>query len=285
MGPLHDAPDGRGASHPATRRRSIIVPAVIATLLVAGFLVRAIWLTDSAEAVNPNDAVHRYRAHTSLAEGSVTTSTQPPVAALALPEPGVYRYATTGKEWINAMGGADHNYPAETALTVTPDGCGVSLRWDLLKERHEMWRLCVTADGIELQPTGETYHEFFKTGRVEAVTCDRAVLLVPRDTAPRAAVPQACTLNTRPWAPAWQVIGEDTATAGGTTVPVTHVIMRVTNDSHYDEHTTVEWWLDAHGLPVKMSTTKESLSDSGIVGDVRYHETYRAELQSLTPMR
>jgi len=33
-----------------------------------------------------------------------------------------------------------------------------------------------------------------------------------------------------------------------------------------------------------MSTAKESRSDSGIIGDVVYHEEYRADLVSLTPM-
>ena len=67
-------------------------------------------------------------------------------------------------------------------------------------------------------------------------------------------------------------------------ITVTHVRMTIDNDEHYYEHTVVDWWLDGHGLPVRMTTTKESNSDSGVIGDVVYKESYQADLVSATPM-
>jgi hypothetical protein len=47
----------------------------------------------------------------------------------------------------------------------------------------------------------------------------------------------------------------------------------------------MDYWLDAHGLPVHIAGTKTSKSDSGLVGDVVYTETISADLESTVPLR
>jgi hypothetical protein len=64
-----------------------------------------------------------------------------------------------------------------------------------------------------------------------------------------------------------------------------HVRETIEDTSAYWEHTLVDWWLDDHGLPIRMTSTKSSKSNSGLVGDVVYTEHYTVTLQSLTPMR
>lgn len=273
------------------RRRLIVATVLIGALVITGLVVRRLWLTDTARVVDADEAVERFRdqSSTTLSASSppatpvAVSTTAPP--QFTVPEPGVYRYATTGEEGIDVLGGATHTYPAETTITVIADGCGVLLRWDLLKERSEETRLCATPQGIEQQPTGAFYHEFFQHGEREDMVCDRGVLVVPADGAAGEVVPLACRLNDRPWLPEWQVLGRDVRIVEGAEVEVTHLRLTVQDDDEYWEHVVADWWLDDHGLPIEMTATKESKSNSSLVGDVVYHETYTATLASLTPLR
>jgi hypothetical protein len=267
------------------RRRVIVATVVLGALVATALVVRHLWLTDTARTVDADEAVERFRdlSSTTVSQAEAPTTTDVPL--FATPEPGVYRYATDGVEGIDVLGGTEHRYPSETTITITPDGCGVRLRWDLLKERYEEWRLCATPHGIEQQRTGAFYHEFFQHGSREEMTCDRGVLVVPADRMPGDVVPLACMLNDRPWLPEWQVLERDVRTVEGVDVQVTHVRMTVTDDDAYWEHVVADWWIDDRGLPIEMTATKQSKSNSGLVGDVVYHETYTVTLASLTPLR
>ena len=91
---------------------------------------------------------------------AVTTTTVPVVHSLVAP--GVYQYATTGFDSVDALTGARHDYPNITTITVVPYGCGVRLRWDIAVERWDSWDWCL--DGDALRQTGWVgYHEFFGT--------------------------------------------------------------------------------------------------------------------------
>jgi hypothetical protein len=271
-----------------TRRLTLTAVGVIAALIAGALVVKAVWFRDQARVVAVDDAVDRFR-DTLAAEPTVAvtaqkvTSTTVATEAAAI-EPGVYRYRTTGSERVDALGGTVHQYPAETVLTVTASGCGVWLRWDLLEERREEWQLCTTADGVALQPVGSVYHEFYGVGEIEELRCDRAVVVVPQaDSAPPVAL--QCMLADLPWLPVWEVLGRDTVVVDGSDVPAWHVRMTIDDNDEYPEQTTIDWWLAANGLPLRMTSTTSSTSDSDLVGDVRYEEEYAAELVSLDPLR
>lgn len=268
-----------------------MVALIVVVVLVAGaVLARRIFLNDQARPVDPQEALDRFRASTtdaplqpSSSAGSTTTMPSRPLATTPLP--GVYVYATEGRETIDSLGGTAHDYPAQTTVTVTPSGCGVQLRWDLLKERYEEFTLCATPEGIELQPEGANYHEFFGVGQREPLRCNRQVLVVPADGEPREIVPLACTLADDVWLPEWEVLGPTVVEVDGVDVDATYVRMRIEDDDEYWEHTVVEWWLDDHGLPLRMTATKSSKSPTDLVGDVVYTETFDARLESLTPLQ
>ena len=46
------------------------------------------------------------------------------------------------RESIDVLGGDSHTYPAETALTVMTEGCGVRMTWKPLAGRSESWLVC-----------------------------------------------------------------------------------------------------------------------------------------------
>jgi hypothetical protein len=264
----------------------VVIGAVVMVLAVAaGVAVQQIWFTDRASVVDAEDVLDKFREQTSTTIGAGAPSTTEGVTLVKLPAYGVYRLATAGSESVDILGGATHQYPGETTLTVTPDGCGVRLRWDLLKERNEEWLLCGTPDGVELQPAFVFYHEFFGTGEKEDVTCEPGVLLVPTDGEPRPPVQMSCAKRGGVWQPVWQVLGTEQRTLEGRSVRVTQVRMTIDNNDTYFEHVTQDWWLLDNGLPLEMSATKTSKSSTDIVGDVVYSEQFSVSLVSATPMQ
>lgn len=282
---------------------AILVPAAIA---VGVFVPR-----DHSSQVDLDEVVERFRASTvpatvaptgssleptatsilappssssSSSSSDVPPTTQPEPAPAALVEPGVYLYRTTGFESIDAMSGVTHEYPADTSITVTVDGCGVLLRWDALQERREEWRLCATPAGIELQQESLQYHEFFEQETPEVVRCDRPVTVVPLSDAPVEPLALTCTIEDRPWLPVWEVLDTDTRVVDGETVEVRHVRMTIANESRLFEHYVADWMLAPSGLPIELTVLKQSKSES-IVGDVVYDEEVHLELTSLEPLR
>lgn len=236
----------------------------------------------SSDAVTESTVVERTTDAVDTTTSLVDTGVVPLVLGAA--EPGVYRYTSTGWEEIDALGGAHHDYPDETTITVTESGCGVRLRWDALRERRDEWALCVVDDGIELQPDGVQYHEFFSQPDEEAVVCDEGAILVPRDPESAPRTEQKCRLADDPWFPVWEVLDRTARTVDGISVDVTHVRMTVLDEDEHWERTTIDWYLTDEGLPVEVTGVKESNTPSP-VGDVEYHEEYELSLISLTPIR
>ncbi|MDO8391803.1 MAG: hypothetical protein Q7V57_15110 [Actinomycetota bacterium] len=272
------------------RRRRLVVLVALMLVVVVAIVVKLVVLNDDVHRVTPEEALERYRDGTSTT-ATATGDTEPTTTDTAatvqqtLPAPGVYVYATRGKESIDAVGGSLHEYPAETTITVTANGCGVSLQWDALKERRERWQLCLGEEGITLTAEGgQSFHEFFGQTRAEDITCDRDVVVVPVGGEPREPVALSCMLGELSWQPVWEVLESDTRLVDEVFVDVVHVRMTISDNDTYYEHIQFDWYLDDHGLPVSTTLLKESLSDTAF-GDVRYLEEYTLDVTSLTPLR
>lgn len=264
--------------HRHGKRNVIVVSLGVVGLGLAVVVIRDVWLTDSSEVVPVEEAVDRYRDETTE-PSEVPTLEAPPVG---LPEPGVYRYLTTGGESIDAMGGVTREYPAETTITVTPHGCGVHLSWDPLEERRDEWELCVPGLAVELQPRGAQFHEFFGQAQLDDIDCDGAVAVTMAGSSAEPAT-RTCTLADDPWTPVWEVLERSTLQVDGRNVTVTHARMTVEDDDEYWEHTTANWYLADSGLPVSVIVETSSCSPS-IVGAVVYRETYELQLESMSPL-
>lgn len=267
----------------------------VATVVVVGaaVVINSLWPRDRARAVDTSVVVERFRTSTSAteppstaADPDLTDATDGTNAADAAttPAPGVYVYRTTGTESVDLLGGATHQYPERSTVTVTVGGCGVSLRWDLLVERYDEWGLCVGGDGIELAPYGGDYHEFFGTGRHQRQVCTGPLLVVPADGRPRPPQRWDCTFAGRLWNPAVEVLEQRTFQIGDDSVVATHVRTTLDIEGHYFDRALLDWWLDPHGLPVSMQVSRSSRTDSGVIGDVVYTEQVQVELESLVPL-
>ncbi len=256
-------------------------------LIGALLFVRFVLFNDEATQLTTAEALERYRSST-VAERVLATTTSVAAEIQTLPLTGVYRYATEGRESIDALEGTEHVYPDETTITYATVGCGVEMRWDALVERHDEWNLCVTDAGIELQSNAHAYHVFFGQEEIEPILCDRTVVLIPSEPTDRTEggepVPLSCTIGGDPWQPVWQVLERGVRTVDGTEVEVQHVRMTVVDEDEFHEHITLDWYLDDHGLLIAATLVKETLADT-VVGGVTYKESYTLDLVSLTPLR
>ena len=132
---------------------------------------------------------------------------------------------------------------------------------------------------------GLQYHEFFGSADAEDVVCDRTVVLVPSvPSSGPSPVHQECTLAADPWLPTWEVLGVTERTVDHDRIDVRHVRMVIADEDDYWEHTVVDWYVAEDGLPVEMSSVKESRSPSPI-GAVVYREQYKLDLVSRAPLR
>lgn len=272
--------------------RWLPVGAAATAVVVVGFLAyQRWWPEDSATRVTVDDVLDRYRDDIVTVPGAPTVpvaaavptaptvaqpveTTAPPTTAiapveLALPAPGVYVYTTAGREHVTALGGTEHPYPAETTLTVTPAGCGVHVRWDLLAERYEEWNLCVDGGAVVLQPGGIQFHQFFGQAQTDVSECRATVPLHPLPP-PGTSIDRDCRLAGESWNPVW------TATDDGFDVTITL-------DGEYPEHSVQHWTFRPDGLPLSIEWDMESANPSP-VGAVTYTETIRATLATPEPM-
>jgi hypothetical protein len=206
---------------------------------------------------------------------------------MRLPEPGVYVYTTSGSESIDALTGARHEYPAESAITVTPGGCGVVVRWQPLAERYDEYDLCLAPSGGLDSSTYTSFHRFFNQDDKSTYSCPPGTAFVPRPTTAGSAWRASCSSGDTVDTTEWKVVGTAPMTIGATTVPA--VQLRgddtFTDPDGSNGATGIDLWIDATtGLTLKRVEQGTSTTTSPI-GDIHYVERIELTLTSLTPRR
>jgi len=254
--------------------RWALVAAVALALLGGGALLAwRVGFRDSATPAEVGAAVSRFRG----------TTTSPPRGGL--PAPGVYVYATSGYERIDALGGVRHAYPSRSTLTALPTSCGMRLRWDVLTSRSTAWDYCADARGLVRTGSAEV-HRFY--GRTERTTyaCRRGWLLVPSRPRAGESWPIACTGSDGSRERGrGSVAGFETLRVGGTSVTTVHIRERSTLEGHITGTSAEDVWLrSSDRLPVRLVTTSRT-SNPSLVGDVHYVEQATLTLVSLAPRR
>jgi hypothetical protein len=229
-------------------------------------------LRDETEPVSVGEAVTTFREETG--DGSKAPS--------PVPE-GVYVYDTEGYERTDALTGVRHRYPNRSTITVTPDPCGVRMRWDVLEGRSTTWTFCVGAAGWELASQDER-HTFF--GRVERTTytCSET-LFRPVSDRPGPASAVTCSTGDAEERGTGRVVAREALRVAGRPIATVHLRKRTTFTGEIRGASTHDVWLArATGVPVRIVMTSRTTNDSP-VGDVHYDEDVSLQLRSLTPRR
>jgi len=265
------------------RRRTITAAWIaVAVVLVAGGVV--VWQV-------------RYRTDTAVTpidiDVVVSLFQEQPAAAVAagdrdasaLPAVGVYSYATTGGDEVDALGGASHQYPSQSTVTVTNTGCGVRQRWVAAEERWDEFATCVdTASGGVSLTDVTTFHRFFGADERESYTCEGE----PRPIGAPAGTTwvTTCTKTSGDDVQTWRgtVVGAETLTVDRQVVAVDHVVVAITDDERENAQRTETWYLAGTDLVVRRLVDNRTTNGSPI-GDVHYVEHAEIMLSSLIPVR
>ena len=176
-------------------------------------------------------------------------------------EPGAYAYATRGFEEVDILGGARHQYPATTGITVKRSGCGRVLDWRPLTDRRTAYRLC----GGRLRSIREV-HDFY--GRRD----DRVYECAPSSSLRRG---WRCTFDGTTEVARGGVVGTERI-GGAATV---HVRLTTTTSGNTEGTGTREFWLRRpDGFPVRLAATNDNTTGT-FAGDVHYRERYVLQLR------
>ncbi|MBI2170100.1 MAG: hypothetical protein HYU28_11480 [Actinobacteria bacterium] len=201
------------------------------------------------------------------------------------PAEGVYVYATTGFETVDALGGARHDYPAETTVTFTYDGDLVRGRWDVLEERWDESVVKRTDLGVEYV-RHTAYHEFFGQADRRDLDCEPGSLAIPEDMTPGFSFTMHCNAGETHSSCEARVLGMEPVTVGGSTVQAVHTLMTTTASGDVRGTMVREYWsLPENGLTLKAKVTTDTESDAPMgAGTFNYHEEYDLTLKSLQPL-
>jgi hypothetical protein len=190
----------------------------------------------------------------------------------------LYVYDTTGYQEVTALGGARHDYPAETYLTVTPGGCGSLVRWQALRERWWERDMCPGNPS----PVGyQDYNEWFGRAELGVFGCTLA------GGAPSFEVGSTwsieCTSTDTAELFRFMVTAAETLVVGGGAVDTVHIrIVSETSGKTEGASSVEEWVRPEDGMLIKRTIVDNSTTSSQI-GDVAYHEEAEIMLRSLRP--
>lgn len=231
------------------------------------------WLTAPARTIGVTETVDRFRDESS---GSPTSR----APGLRAPVPGVYVYDTSGEESIDALGGDTHPYPAETAMTVTSEGCGFRVTWTPLEGRSESSLVCPEHGGLAIRES-TTAHEFLRQSDEEHFVCDAgAWWLPPPDTTAWTTVCQtADRVSTR----SARVIAVESVTVGDQPRDAIHLRYDDVLSAGSIGTTTSELWIDREtGMVLKQHNEAQTRNES-VIGTVEFRERLDLTLRSVTP--
>ena len=198
-------------------------------------------------------------------------------------EEGVYAFTTEGYEATNALGGARHDYPTETPVTMRRTACGWTQRWQPLAERWDESELCRTDTGMDVRRF-TTYHEFFQKSQQQQFDCPPGSSVHQRDAGPGATWAWRCVSGPSAIDTVVTVVGPEVVVVEGREIPATRVHYESTMTGANRGSQKQDRWIRSDGLNLRIKTDIDTEADSPF-GPVHYEEHYVITIASLTPRR
>lgn len=223
-------------------------------------------------------------ASTAPSATTETTASTDLAPGSSWPEPGVYTYATTGSESIDALDGRSHDFPAETTITVTREGRCAVHHWRPLQERWDATTLCPSLDGQEIR-LYRSYHSFFGISDTRDFECEAGSLWYPATTEAGYTWSTRCGTEDIVVERTGTIVGVSTVDVGGTPVEVLTYELHdeISGASNGINDRSVQVVPDT-GLIVALTVVVDVQNDS-VIGDVHFEEDYELRLTSLEPRR
>jgi hypothetical protein len=265
-----------------SRRRWLIVAAVLAVALPLGGYLAWHWLRYDATPVSLAQAGARFqRERPAGAQG----------AAPLVPAEGVYRYRGHGSDRLSVPPLSQSHGPGMPG-TITHNGTGCwTLRLDYSSNHWQDWGYCARNGGLD-ERSGRTFQRWdlgvTSVSNQSSFSCRSHTLrpaMRPGDrwtqtcTGTNSAIPGATTSQGP-----MRFVGIETLSIGGRRVRAYHLVQerRVTGSQRGSLHADV--WFALDGLPLRERHTISVASPSPI-GDVNYDEVTDFTLAALAPRR
>jgi hypothetical protein len=241
-----------------------IVGAGVVLVVGVAFGLRA-WMTAEPRGVGVQETVDSFRK---ASNGSAAID-------------GVYVYDSSGTESVDVLGGDRHTYPAESALTVTSEGCGERMTWKPLAGRSETWLVCPVGGGLAI-PSATSQHSFFRQTYDTGFTCEGSWWVPPPDVTEWTS---SCSNVDRTSTRTGRLVGIEPYSIDGETRDAIHVEWLEVLSRDSDGTVETDVWIDQQtGLMLKEHEVTDSHNDS-VVGKVAFREQLDLSLRSLTPQR
>lgn len=265
------------------RRRLLWGVAAVVVVLAVGVGIAYVVLRDPAKPVTVDEARERFR------DGGEATAAGDGDA----PPAGVYVYATSGYEQVDALTGSRHDYPEETTVTLSPtdDGC-LRQRWEPLQQRWDEDVLCPADGGAWERPESTLFHSFFNQDETRAYECTGDPYVPPPDAEPGTTFSWTCD------SPGSEHSGNSHEDGTGEVVGVEQVeVEGVERDAlHVRYETTVsgdstgagelDVWYALDRWPLVLRQVREGGNASEtMIGTVNYDESYELVLTAWDPLR
>jgi hypothetical protein len=236
------------------------LPAVFVGLLVWQLLPR-----DDTSEVSVGQALAEFRRLADRDPGRAAPAAE-------LPHPGVYSYAVSGGERLDALLDADHTYPATTPIVVSRGGCGVEERWQALDQRWAAAGICPAAGEPRLAWVRE-YHDFFGEPRTTVYRCVAVSANATRCDSAEGTVSYSS-----------RQLGRERVAVGSESVVAEHTLSRIvlSGDSSGSARSE-EWRRVGDGLLLRKRFAL--IAGVGSAGGARYEESYVLKLRSTDPRR
>jgi hypothetical protein len=281
---------GRERHTVGVRRWFAVIIAAVLLLVAVGGLVAWLKLRNGGRTatVSAEDAVNQYREAAASTTAPATlpsttaspTTIAPPASCRSLASTPADHRLGRGRH----LGGARHQYPATTTLTVVASGCGVTERWVAAVERWDETTACLSPDGTGASMVHFTgFHRFFGGDSTDDYACSGDPRPV-RATSAGATWTTMCTGAEETVVHHGTVVGVEEIDAGGTSVRTIRVT-DVEDDGDPTDHQVIDTWYQEGTDLVVRRTSRIATSSSSPVGLVHYDGSYQIDLQSLTPQR
>jgi hypothetical protein len=256
-------------------KKLLVVVIALVIIGAVAFGVHTLGARNETSAVKSKDAAK-------LVQGN---SAADDIAPGDRPKAGTYSYTGSGKESVSALGGSEHVFPSEVAVVVQldpDDACRWTSNVVYVKQHIEERRYCTK--GTKMTDLGFTRKiEFFNQLQTTEYTCGADAERLRTDAQTGDTWNWTCTEGTSATSKyTATMLGTEMLTVGGDQVKVWHtkVTSKQTGDTVGGD--TSEFWLDAHGLPVKF-TGDLKVKTKSVLGDTDFQEKFAYALTSLVP--